>query len=64
MKQPLIAPMSTSQADLTIRMHKLGGAAASASAMVEPYEHLRPWMPWSVPEMGEAEAELVRRFIS
>lgn len=65
MKQPFVAPLSTSNGDLTIRMYQLGDAAALASATVESYEHLRPWMPWAVLEMEDVAAELlVRRFIS
>ena len=65
MKQPYVAPLSTTDGDLTIRMYRLEDAAVLAEGTNASYEHLRPWMLWATDSMTETDADaLIRRFIA
>ena len=50
MKTPFFAPESFQTGDLTLRGGRVEDATAVREATRSSYEHLRPWMPWAVPE--------------
>jgi RimJ/RimL family protein N-acetyltransferase len=59
------APLEHHAGDLTIRAYRLGDGAALREAVVASYEHLRPWMPWAVPDQSVEDSEaLCRRFLA
>lgn len=50
------------QADgFVLRSYDVGDGPAIAAALNESYEHLRPWMPWAVPEQSIETAEATAR---
>jgi RimJ/RimL family protein N-acetyltransferase len=56
-------PMAHRAGDLSIRAYRVGDGAALRQAVVESYEHLRPWMPWAKAEQSVEESEMLcRRF--
>src|SRR5690348_7668717 len=57
------APERYEGSDFVLRPYEVGDGLQLASANVESYEHLRPWMSWASPEQSPDDAEiLVRRF--
>jgi RimJ/RimL family protein N-acetyltransferase len=57
------APDRYEARDFVLRPYDAGDGVQLASANVESYEHLRPWMSWATPEQSPDDAEvLVRRF--
>lgn len=62
MKTPFFAPDSFRDGDLELRAYRPGDSVALYAATSSSYEHLRPWMPWAVPEEPlEKVEERVRR---
>jgi RimJ/RimL family protein N-acetyltransferase len=58
-----IAPASTSGDGITIRAYRPGDGPELCIAITSSYEHLRPWMPWAMPEDSVEAAEVrCRRF--
>lgn len=58
-----LAPLDYSAGDLRIRAYRPGDGPALQRAVVNSYEHLRPWMAWAKAEQSIAESELLcRRF--
>jgi RimJ/RimL family protein N-acetyltransferase len=58
-----VAPMSFSGDGITIRAYQIGDGPELRFATISSYEHLRPWMPWAMPEDSVEAAEVrCRRF--
>ena len=65
MKTPFSAPESFQSGDLTLRAPRLADAAAVREAALSSYAHLRPWMPWAMPDEPLVAAdERNRRFVA
>ena len=63
MKTPFFAPEIFQSGDLLIRAYRPGDGPALRDAALSSYEHLRPWMPWAVPEEPpEIVEQRCRRF--
>src|SRR4051812_31453647 len=58
-----IAPMTFTSDGMTLRAYRPGDGPALQIATTSSYEHLRPWMPWAMPEDSAEAAEVrCRRF--
>jgi RimJ/RimL family protein N-acetyltransferase len=67
MKNPstFIAPTECDTGEFLIRIYRPGDGAELARAVMESYDHLRPWMPWASPDVPVEESEVrVRGFVA
>lgn len=59
--EPFFAPSAYQAGDLLIRAYQLGDGPALQRAVVQSYEHLRPWMPWARAEQSVEQSEAICR---
>ena len=63
MSDPFFAPEEFVGERFLLRTYRCGDGKALSEAASSSYEHLRPWMPWAVPEQSITVSEtLCRRF--
>jgi RimJ/RimL family protein N-acetyltransferase len=57
------APERHEAGGFVLRSYDVGDGPQISAALSESYEHLRPWMPWAVPQQSiEASEASARRF--
>src|SRR5688572_1946042 len=63
--EKFVAPLEYDAGNFLIRAYRVGDGAALSKAVVESYEHLKPWMPWATEEQSVEESEeKVRGFLA
>jgi RimJ/RimL family protein N-acetyltransferase len=55
--ETFLAPLEYDAGQFLIRAYRPGDGAAMSKAIVESYEHLKPWMPWATLEQPADESE-------